>query len=86
MKDGLLHQIWKIREADRIWTGGMGAMLLLLLLFLEAAVHWRDSMILWAVLYGAMNLLVCRMLCIIAACEERFVCAWRYDGRIDKRA
>lgn len=63
MKDGLLHQIWKIREADRIWTGGMGAMLLLLLLFLEAAVHWRDSMILWAVLYGAMNLLVLTAVC-----------------------
>lgn len=58
MKDRLLYRIRKIREADRIWTGGMSAMLILLLLFLAAAGRWRDNMIFWAVLYGAMNLLV----------------------------
>ena len=58
MKERLLYRIRKIREADRIWTGGMSAMLILLLLFLEAAVRWRDTMVFWAVLYGAMNLFV----------------------------
>lgn len=58
MKDWLLYRIRKSGDADGIWKGGMSAMLILLLLFLAAAVRERDNIILWAVLYGAANLLV----------------------------
>lgn len=58
MKDRVLYRIWKTGDVDGIWKGGMSAMLILLLLFLAAVVRGRDDIILWAVLYGAANLLV----------------------------
>lgn len=58
MKDRLLQKFQKRKNADWIWAGGMGAMLILLLLFLSVIVLEWEYPVLWAVLYGAMNLLV----------------------------
>lgn len=58
MKNGILRKCRKIENVDRIWAGGMGAMLILLFLFLTAAVSRRDDVVLWAVMYGVLNLLV----------------------------
>lgn len=58
MKERLSQKFREIKNADRIWIGGMGAMLILLVLFLAAAGIRRDDVVLWAVLYGMMNLFV----------------------------
>ena len=60
MERKLLHRLQKKERADNvnIWLGGMGVMLMLLLLFLTAAGFRRNHIMIWAVLYGALNLSV----------------------------
>lgn len=58
MGSKLLQQFQKRERTDGIWMGGMGAMLILLLLFLAAAGFWRNHIMVWAVLYGVLNLFV----------------------------
>lgn len=54
----MLQRFQKKEKADNIWLGGMSAMLILLLLFLAAAIFWQNYIMVWAILYGALNLSV----------------------------
>lgn len=58
MESKLLQRLQKKGKTGNIWMGGMGAMLILLLLFLAATVFWRNHIMLWALLYGVLNLFV----------------------------
>lgn len=58
MKDGLRNLFRMIKNADWIWTGGMGVMLILLFLFLTAVRCGWDNIVLWSMLYGGSNLFV----------------------------
>ena len=65
----MLQQYQKEESTDRIWLGGMGAMLILLLLFLAAAAFWQNYIMVWAVLYGALNLSVLTAVYFLLSCH-----------------
>lgn len=57
MKNRTSKWLQKEKAADGIWICGMGTMILLLVLFLTAITYRQDYLMLWSVLYGALNLL-----------------------------
>lgn len=56
MKNRFSQWFQKEKAEDGIWMCGMGTMILLLVLFLTAISFRRNYLILWAVLYGVLNL------------------------------
>ncbi|MDE5932661.1 MAG: hypothetical protein K2H40_09305, partial [Lachnospiraceae bacterium] len=69
MKDRFSQRLRDGKAADRIWLGGMGMMLLLFLLFLAVIFLKRDDTMLWAVLYGVLNLSVLTAVYFLLSCH-----------------
>lgn len=58
MRNRVIQRLQRGEGTDRIWLGGVGGTLILFWLFLSTAAFWQDYIMVWAVLYGMMNLLV----------------------------
>lgn len=65
----MLQRLQKKEKADNIWLGGMSVMLILLLLFLAAVTFWQNHIIVWALLYGVLNMSVLTVVFFLLSCH-----------------